>query len=114
MSDHERERKNKIARIRSDLFALFGKNNPQKRGKRLEGVLNALFSSERLLLREAFTIKGHCGEGVIEQIDGLVEMEGHLYLVELKWWNASLGIAEISPHLVRVFNRGGQARGIFI
>jgi hypothetical protein len=57
MSDHERERKNKIARIRSDLFALFGENNPQKRVKRLEGVLNALFSSEGLLLREAFTIK---------------------------------------------------------
>jgi hypothetical protein len=110
----ERERKAKIARIKSDFFALFGENDVYKRGKRLEVVLNALFSAEGLLVREAFTIKGHCGEGVIEQIDGLVEMEGHLYLVELKWWNTPLGTAEISTHLVRVYNRGGQARGIFI
>jgi restriction system protein len=37
-----------------------------------------------------------------------------LYLVELKWWNTPLGTAEVSPHLVRVFARGGQARGLFI
>lgn len=36
-----------------------------------------------------------------------------LYLVEMKWHAAKIGTAEISQHLVRVFNRGG-ARGIFI
>ncbi len=67
-----------------------------------------------ILVREAFTIKGHCGEGVIEQIDGLIELDGHLYLVEMKWWNAPIGVGDIAPHLVRVFSRGGQARGLFI
>lgn len=100
--------------IKTDLFALFGESDAHKRGKALEGVLNRLFASYEILVREAFTIKGACGEGVIEQIDGVVEMDGHLYLVEMKWWNSPIGTGEVSPHLVRVFNRGGQARGLFI
>ena len=110
----EKARKAKIATVKSQLFALFGETDAHKRGKALEAVLNSLFAAYDILVREAFTVKGRCGEGVIEQIDGLVEFDGHLYLVELKWWNSPLGTAEISPHLVRVFGRGGQARGLFI
>jgi hypothetical protein len=99
---------------KADLFSLFGETDAHKRGKALENVLNRLFSSYGILSREAFTIKGRCGEGIIEQIDGLIELEGCLYLVEMKWWNSPIGVAEVSPHLVRVFNRGGQARGLFI
>jgi predicted helicase len=73
-----------------------------------------LFSVEGILIREAFTNKGRCGEGVIEQIDGLIEIDGQLYLVEAKWWNTSLGTAEVSPHVVRVYGRGGVAYGFFI
>jgi len=100
--------------VKADLFALFGETDAHKRGKALEGVLNKLFASYEILVREAFTIKGACGEGVIEQIDGVVEMDAHLYLVEMKWWNSPIGTGEVSPHLVRVFSRGGQARGLFI
>ena len=32
----------------------------------------------------------------------------------MKWWNAPIGVGDIAPHLVRVFSRGGQARGLFI
>jgi len=100
--------------VRAALFALFTESDAQKRGKALESVLNRLFASYDVLVREAFTIKGHCGEGIIEQIDGLIELEGYLYLVEMKWWNSTIGVNEISPHLVHVFNRGGQVRGLFI
>jgi restriction system protein len=110
----EKERKQKIAAVKSKLFTLFGEADAHKRGKALESVLNALFAAYGILVREAFTVKGRCGEGVIEQIDGLVEIDGQLYLVELKWWNTTLGTSEVSPHLVRVFGRGGQARGLFI
>ncbi len=108
------ERKRKQDKVKADLFALFGEQDAHKRGKLLERTLNQLFSSYDILVREAFTIKGKCGEGVIEQIDGLIELEGHLYLVEMKWWSAPIGIGDIAPHLVRVFSRGGQARGLFI
>jgi restriction system protein len=101
-------------RVKADLFALFGETDAHKRGKALEGVLNRLFASHEILVREAFTIKGACGEGVIEQIDGIVEIDAYLYLVEMKWWNSPIGAGEVSPHLVRVFSRGGQVRGLFI
>ena len=109
-----KERKVKLASVKSQLFPLFAEPDARKRGKALEGVLNSLFAAYGILVREAFTVKGPSGEGVIEQIDGLVEIDGQLYLVELKWWNTALGTAEVSPHIVRVFGRGGQARGLFI
>lgn len=108
------ERVGNRTRVKSELYALFAEQDAHKRGKMLERVLNDLFACYEILVREAFTIKGKCGEGIIEQIDGLIELEGHLYLVEMKWWNSPIGVGDISPHLVRVFNRGGQARGLFI
>lgn len=108
------ERKARRDRVRADLFALFGEPDAHKRGKLLEKALNELFECHDIRVREAFTVKGKCGEGVIEQIDGLIELDGHLYLVEMKWWHSPIGVGDVAPHLVRVFNRGGQARGLFI
>lgn len=113
-STADNKRKAELARVKSQLFALFAESDAHQRGRALEAVLNSLFTAYGVLVREAFTVKGRCGEGVIEQIDGLVEIDGHLYLVELKWWSTALGTAEVSPHIVRVFGRGGQARGLFI
>ena len=50
---------------------------------------------------------------MVEQIDGAIELDGHLYLVEMKWWDSPLGVGETAQHLVRVFSRDG-ARGLFI
>lgn len=110
----KQEKGQRREKVRADFFSLFGVQNAQQRGKLLESALGDLFASHGLQVREAFTVKGRCGEGVIEQIDGLIALEGQLYLVEMKWWNAPLGAGDIAPHLVRVYNRGGQARGLFI
>jgi hypothetical protein len=110
----EKEQKAKLGNVKGQLFALFSESDAHRRGKTLETVLNSLFSAYGILVREAFTVKGRCGEGVIEQIDGLVEVDGQLYLVELKWWNTPLGTGDVSQHIVRVFGRGGHARGLFI
>ena len=107
------QRRTKLATVRKDLSALFGETNHQKRGKQLEGVLNSLFRVSGILIREAFTLKGSSGEGIVEQIDGAVEIDGDLYLVEMKWWNEPLGVSGVFPHLVRLFNRG-QTGGIII
>lgn len=40
-------------------------------------------------------------------------MDGHVYLVEMKWWSEPLGVGDVSPHIVRLFGRG-DVRGIFI
>lgn len=107
-------RREKIASVRRDLYALFPLADAHKRGKTLERVLNELFKAYGVAVREAFEVKGPQAEGIVEQIDGVIEIDGQLYLVEMKWWNSPIGVAEVSPHLVRVFNRGGQVRGIFI
>lgn len=103
-----------IEQVKAHFFALFSEPDAHKRGKALEVVLNNLFLAYGILVREAFTITGRCGEGIIEQIDGVIELEGTMYLVELKWWKTPIGVSEISPHLVRIFNRGNQVRGLFI
>lgn len=102
-----------MAEIQKDLCALFGETNPQKRGKALEDVLNRLFKAHNISVREAFTLKGNDGEGVIEQIDGVVELDGHVYFVEMKWWDKPLGKPEVSEHLVRVFFRA-EGRAIIL
>jgi hypothetical protein len=101
------------AALRDALYRLFTQTNPYTRGKQLEAVLNNLFAFAGFLVREAFTIKGDEGQGIVEQIDGAVEIDGVLYLVEMKWWDKPIGRQEISPHLVSVYNRGDVA-GIFI
>lgn len=107
------QRKIKLAAVRRDLSALFTESNNQKRGKALEGILNRLFEASGILVREAFTLRGSQGEGIVEQIDGVVEIGDAPYLVEMKWWHEPLGVGEVSQHLVRIYHRG-QARGIII
>jgi len=109
----QKERKAKLELVKKDLYSLFGMTDPQKRGKQLEGVLNRLFATGGILVREAFTRVAPTGEGVVEQIDGVIEMDGEIYLVEMKWWDKPLGTGEVSQHLVRVFSRN-CARGLLI
>ena len=109
-----RQQRDERQKIRDDLYALFSMTDAHKRGKALEAVLNRLFGSFGMLVRESFTVRGEPGQGVIEQIDGAIEINGNLYLVEMKWWDKAIGRQEIAPHLVSVFNRGGDVRGIFI
>lgn len=108
----ERTRRMAVASVRSELGALFAESDAHKRGMALEGVLHKLFKANGILVREAFVVRVD-GQGVVEQVDGVIELDGHLYLVEMKWWNLPLGPGDVAQHLVRVFNRG-HARGIFI
>jgi restriction endonuclease Mrr len=56
---------------------------------------------------------GESGEGIVEQIDGVIELKGALHFVEMKWYKNPVGKAEISEHLVRLMSRA-EARGLFI
>ncbi|WP_211373250.1 restriction endonuclease [Paenibacillus faecis] len=100
-------------RFKDELSTLFVMKDPHKRGKLFEDILNRLFNSFGILVKEAFTLTGDDNEGIVEQIDGVIEMDGEFYLVEMKWWGKAIGPDEMAKHLVRVFTRG-QARGLFI
>jgi len=96
------------------LFALFGMDNkPQERGKLLEAVLNDLFKVYDIHVREDFRRKSPDTGTVLEQIDGVIELDGAIHLVEMKWLSGPVGIGEFSPHLSRLFMRA-NAHGIFI
>jgi restriction system protein len=109
----EAQKRAELQRVKEELFALFKEQNPHRRGKASEAVLNRLFRAASILVQESFCLTGGEGEGITEQIDGIVELDGHLYFVEMKWWNKPLGPGEVSQHIVRVLGRG-HARGIFI
>lgn len=108
------EKRRKIENVRDRLNALFGMDSePQKRGKQLEGVLNDLFRAHGILVREDFKRQDPTGNIVVEQIDGVIEFEGHIYLVEMKWLKSPVGVDDLGAHMMRLFARA-DARGIFI
>lgn len=108
------KKKECIKKVKSDLSSLIKNENPHKRGKALEKVLNELFACYDILVSEAFEVTGYNSEGVVEQIDGAIEFENHYYLVEMKWWQDTIGRKETAEHLVNLANRGGKVRGLFI
>lgn len=111
--DQVEERQRQITAVKDEFFALFGESDRHKRGKALEGVLNRLFATYGVLVRESLTLVGTEGEGIVEQVDGVVELNGHLYFVEMKWWDEPLGVAEISQHMMRVMFRA-ESRAIIV
>lgn len=112
-----REKREKAVRIeeaKKDFYSLFGGAlTPQQRGKKLETALNNLFRAYGILVQEAFHLVGESGEGIVEQIDGVIELNGALYFVEMKWYKDPVGKAEIAEHLVRLMSRA-EGRGLFI
>ncbi|RJG16600.1 restriction endonuclease [Massilia cavernae] len=104
----------RIEGVSKRLFSLFAMDDkPQARGKLLEVVLNDLFKAYGIHIREDFRRKDPDSGTVLEQIDGVIELDGAIHLVEMKWLNAPVGMGEFSPHLSRLFMRA-NAHGIFI
>ena len=107
------QRREQFAALKKDFGALFTITNPQQRGKRSEDVLNRLFELGGIGRRRAFALVGETGEGIVEQIDGLVDIDGRTYLVEMKWWKAPVGRPEAAELLLRLDERP-DVHGIFI
>lgn len=106
-------RRTELDRLRHELARLFSQTDPHARGKALETILNQYFNAEDVLVREAFTFREAETGGVLEQIDGVIELDSHLYFVEVKWWNHRLAPADVALHMVRVAQRG-EVRGLVI
>ena len=114
--DQEKQarKRQQLEEINKQISSLFSMDdNPQARGRLLEQVLNNLFKAFGIGVREDFRRRDHDNGIVVEQIDGVIELEGRIYLVEMKWLNSPVGIGDLSPHLSRLFLRG-DAGGIFI
>lgn len=102
-----------LQNLKKDLYALFTEANAQKRGKDLEKVLNKYFKEYQILVKEDFKRTGEEGDGIIEQIDGIIDVDNTIYLVEMKWKKDSIGSDDIYAHLGRIYHRT-NAHGIFL
>ncbi len=108
------QKRTKLEAINQRLSTLFMMDDkPQERGKLLEGVLNDLFKAYGIHVCEDFRRKDPDSAVVVEQIDGVIELDGTIHLVEMKWLNSAIGMGEFSPHISRLFIRS-NASGIFI
>jgi hypothetical protein len=111
LQDAERKRDERQA-AKGNLFAVFAETDPWKRGTLLEVALNEVFRAHGVLIRESFVLRTESGQ-IREQIDGAIEIQSHVYLVEVRWRESPSGAEEIARHLSRVQYRSG-ARGIFV
>lgn len=112
--ENAKAQQQKIEQVKNDFYALFTmENNPQKRGSQLEKVLNNLFAAFNILVKKDFKRSSSDGSGVIEQVDGVIQLDAYLYLVEMKWVSNPIGVGLISQDLVRLFGRA-DVRGLFI
>ena len=72
-----RDTRERIEQVKREFFALFAETDAHRRGTALEAVLNRFFAAYGIQVREAFTLRLD-GAGAVEQIDGVVELDGHL------------------------------------
>jgi hypothetical protein len=80
VASEKRERATRIEAAKLELYALFGAAiTAQDRGRKLESALNNVFQAYGVLVRQAFHLVGEAGEGIVEQIDGVIELGADLY-----------------------------------
>jgi hypothetical protein len=79
----------------------------QQRGYALEKFLFDLFEAHRFNPRPSFRIVG-------EQIDGSIEFEHEIYLIEAKWTNQPIVQGDLAVLSSRVSGHSQIGRGIFI
>jgi restriction endonuclease Mrr len=108
-----KERKKERESVQNELYSLFEIEDPQSRGKKFERVLTHLFELYNVSISSSFTRSSRRGGGVIEQVDGAIEIDGNIYLVEAKWYQQEIGVSEVSSHLQRIFQRA-DARALII
>lgn len=115
-ANEARVHREEIDSIKRELFPWFGKfgdENRRERGKALESILNRLFKLYDISVRESFAVVEDEGVGISEQIDGVIDLTGNIYLVEMKWVEEPINVDHVSRHLLRVYHRG-YTRGIFV
>lgn len=111
-----RARKTALMEVRQDLYSLFSHKGPvekRKRGLQLEKILNRLFEIYGVLVRESFCLREPVHGKTIQQIDGAIEFDGEIYLVEMKWLDQPAAPLDVTQHLSRLYHRG-SARGLFV
>lgn len=79
----------------------------QNKGYEFEKYLRDLFGAAGLKPRESYRVKG-------EQIDGSIEFNGNVYLVEAKWTGGPVNRSDLVVFADKVSRKSKFTRGIFV
>lgn len=82
----------------------------QQRGRDFEELINDVFLEEGILLRRGF----HTSDNSSEQIDGAIEIDYRVFLIECKWVNSNIAASELFSFIGKIENKFFGTLGIFI
>src|SRR6267143_167969 len=88
-------------------LVIVGQLQPVERGYAYERFLKDLFDGNGLAARASFRLVG-------EQIDGSFELAAETYLLEAKWANLPIGVAELRSFNAKVEEKAAWSRGLFV
>ena len=101
-------RQQKIEGLRANFASMVsGKDDPQKRGYELEGLLAELFVVNDIDFRRSYRTP-------TEQIDGSFEYKGFNYLLEARWRESPPSEADLGAFKIKVDKKLESTRGIFV
>jgi hypothetical protein len=92
--------------LKNELLTL-SRLEPGPRGYAYERFLKNLFDAHGLAARAAFRLVG-------EQIDGSFQLGNETYLLEAKWTNLPVGVAELRAFNAKVEEKAAWSRGLFV
>lgn len=95
-----------LERLRVDFIALQSEE-PHKRGKAFEVLLNDLFGLYDLYPRAAYDLSS-------EQIDGAFTFQNADFLLEAKWWKSALEPAELHVFDAKIRSKAKHTLGLFV
>ncbi|MEP6670275.1 MAG: restriction endonuclease [Chthoniobacter sp.] len=105
--NQESARQRELDQLRAEFYALATAKDRQKAGFAFEGVLTRLFALFGLKPRLSYRVQG-------EQIDGSIELDSEIYLVEAKWEAAPMSEGPMLIFRGKVEGKSSFTRGIFI
>jgi hypothetical protein len=96
-----------LAQLKEEFVQLTADKNRNKAGLSFEPFLSRLLETFQLKPRLPFRIAG-------EQIDGSFELDGEIYLLELKWENHALPEAPLLAFGGKIAGKSSFTRGVFV
>ncbi|MCJ7932502.1 MAG: restriction endonuclease [Chryseobacterium sp.] len=82
----------------------------QQRGRDFEELINNIFQEETVLLRKGF----HTADNKSEQIDGAIEIDNRIFLIETKWVKSNIAASDLFSFIGKIENKFFGTLGIFI
>lgn len=83
----------------------------QERGREFEVLINKICEDEKILLQRS----GYTSDNASQQIDGAIEVNGHIFLLEIKWESSNtLAASKYYSFLGKILSKIDGTLGLFI